>query len=158
MIIKSITAAWNRFFFAEQSPTPIALFRIAYGTTVIATLCLLRPDWLAWYGPHAWINLPTMQAIEPGRRLNLFTVIPQTDAWINGFFWAFLGSAILLAVGFLTRINSAIVFLCLTSIQQRNLFITHGGDTFLRVAGLLSDLRSCRRCLFRRSANRNLPG
>ncbi|MGD1024719.1 MAG: HTTM domain-containing protein [Candidatus Sulfotelmatobacter sp.] len=135
MIVKSLTAAWNRFFFAKQSPTPIALFRIAYGTSVIATLLLLCPDWLAWYGPHAWISLPTMQALEPGRRLNLFTVIPQTDAWINGLFWAFLGSAILLTVGFLTRINSAIVFLCLTSIQQRNLFITHGGDTFLRVAG-----------------------
>ncbi len=135
MIIKSLTTAWIRFFFAEQSPTPIALFRIAYGTAVIATLWLLRPDWLAWYGRHAWISLPTMQALEPGRRLNLFTVIPQTDAWINSFFWVFLGSAILLTVGFLTRVNSAIVFLCLTSIQQRNLFITHGGDTFLRVAG-----------------------
>src|SRR6516164_5819746 len=29
----------------------------------------------------------------------------------------------------------ALVFLCLTSIQQRNLYITHGGDTFLRLAG-----------------------
>jgi hypothetical protein len=28
-----------------------------------------------------------------------------------------------------------IVFLCLTSIHQRNLYINHGGDTFLRVAG-----------------------
>jgi hypothetical protein len=32
-------------------------------------------------------------------------------------------------------LNSVFVFLCLTSIQQRNLYITHGGDTFLRVAG-----------------------
>ncbi len=135
MIIKSLTTAWNRFFFAEQSPTPIALFRIAYGTAVIATLWLLRPDWLAWYGPHAWISLPTMQALEPGRRLNLFTVIPQSDAGIYGLFWAFLGSAMLLTIGLLTRINAVVVFLCLTSIQQRNLFILHGGDTFLRVTG-----------------------
>jgi hypothetical protein len=134
--MRSFTAAWNRFFFAEQSPTPIALFRIAYGTSVIATLCLLHPDWLAWYGTHAWISLSTMQALEPGRRLNLFSVIPQSDSWVNGLFWVFLASAILLTVGFLTRINSVIVFLCLTSIQQRNLFITHGGDTFLRLAGL----------------------
>lgn len=135
MIMRSFTAAWNRFFFAEQSPTPIALFRIAYGTSVIATLWLLHPDWLAWYGTHAWTSLPTMQALEPGRRLNLFKVIPQSDPWINGLFWVFLVSAIFLTVGFLTRINSALVFLCLTSIQQRNLFITHGGDTFLRLAG-----------------------
>jgi Vitamin K-dependent gamma-carboxylase len=133
--LKSLPAAWNTFFFAEQSPLPIALFRMAYGLLVIATLLLLRPDWLAWYGTHAWISLPTMQLVEPGRRLNLFAVIPQTDGWINALFWVFLGSAVLLTVGLLTRINSVIVFLCLTSIHQRNLFILHGGDTFLRLAG-----------------------
>jgi hypothetical protein len=135
MRLRSLAQAWNRFFFRKQSPTPIALFRIVYGLLVIATLLLLRPDWLSWYGTHAWVSLPTMQTVEPGTRLNLFTIIPQTDAWIDSFFWIFLGSAILLMAGFLTRANSVIVFLCLTSVHQRNLFITHGGDTFLRVAG-----------------------
>jgi hypothetical protein len=50
-------------------------------------------------------------------------------------FWVFLISAACLTIGLLTRVNSAIVFICLTSIQQRNLLILHGGDTFLRVAG-----------------------
>jgi vitamin K-dependent gamma-carboxylase-like protein len=135
MRLRSLAQSWNRFFFAKQSPTPIALFRIVYGLLVIATLLLLRPDWLNWYGTHAWISLPTMQTVEPGTRLNLFTIIPQTDGWIGAFFWIFLASAILLTAGFLTRANSVIVFLCLTSVHQRNLFITHGGDTFLRVTG-----------------------
>jgi hypothetical protein len=133
--LRSFAGAWNRFFFAKQSPVPIALFRITYGILVITTLVLLRPDWLAWYGSHAWISLQTMQMVEPGTRINLFSIIPQSDGWINALFWVFLGSTILLTVGFLTRINSVIVFLCLTSIHQRNLFITHGGDTFLRLAG-----------------------
>jgi len=133
--LRPFAEAWNRFFFAKQSPVPIALFRIAYGALVIATLVLLRPDWLAWYGTHAWISLQTMQTAEPGTRINLFTIIPQSDAWISAFFWVFLGSAILLTVGFLTRINSVIVFICLASIHERNLFITHGGETFLRLAG-----------------------
>jgi hypothetical protein len=133
--LRSFAGTWNRFFFAKQSPVPIALFRITYGLLVIATLVLLRPDWLAWYGSHAWISLQTMQMVEPGTRINLFSIIPQSDGWINALFWVFLGSTILLTVGFLTRINSVIVFLCLTSIHQRNLFITHGGDTFLRLAG-----------------------
>jgi hypothetical protein len=134
-ILEPLRDAWNSFFFAKQSPVPIALFRIAYGVLVIANLLLLRPDWLPWYGAHAWISLQTMQSIETGPRLNLFTVIPQTDAWINSLFWVFLASAALLTVGFLTRLNSLIVFICLTSIQQRNLFIANGGDTFMRVAG-----------------------
>ena len=135
MRLRSLFEAWNAFFFAPQSPIPIALFRIVYGLLVIATLTLLRPDWLTWYGPHAWVSLSTMHALEPGTRLNLFAVIPQTDAWINALFWIFLGSAILLTIGFLTRLNSLLIFLCLASIHQRNVYILHGGDTFLRVAG-----------------------
>ena len=135
MRVRSLLEMWDRFFFTPESPIPISLFRIVYGLLVIATLILLRPDWLAWYGPHAWVSLSTMHKLETGTRLNLFAIIPQTDAWIDAFFWIFLGSAILLTAGFLTRLNSVIVFLCLASMQQRNLYITHGGDTFLRVAG-----------------------
>lgn len=135
MKAKSFFGAWNGFFFAEQSPLPLALFRIAYGTVVIATILLLRADWLAWYGPHAWVSFATIHGMEPGMRLNLFAVMPQSDAWVRALFWFFLVSAACLTIGLLTRVNSLIVFLCLASIQQRNLIILHGGDTFLRVAG-----------------------
>ena len=135
MRLKSLLDAWNSFFFAPQSPLPIALFRILYGLLVIITLLLLRPDWPTWYGPHAWVSLPTMHTLEPGSRLDLFTIIPQNDVWIEALFWVFLASAALLTVGLFTRFNSLLVFLCLTSIQQRNLYITSGGDTFLRLAG-----------------------
>ncbi len=135
MTVKSFIAAWNKFFFEPRSPVPISVFRIVYGLLVVATLILLRPDWLAWYGPHAWVSLSTMHTLEPGTRLNLFSIIPQTDGWINAYFWVFLGSATLLTIGFLTRFNSVLVYLCLASMQQRNLSILHGGDTFLRVSG-----------------------
>ncbi|HLJ17710.1 MAG TPA: HTTM domain-containing protein [Bryobacteraceae bacterium] len=135
MRLSSIVRAWDSFFFEPTSPVPIALFRIAYGGLVIATLLLLWPDWLTWYGPHAWVSLSTMHQVEPGTRLNIFAVIPQNDNWVEGLFWVFVGSAVSLTIGLLTRLNNLIVFLCLTSIQQRNLFITHGGDTFLRLAG-----------------------
>jgi hypothetical protein len=46
MSLRSFVRFWNQFFFREQSPVPIALFRIFYGTLVISTLALLRPDWL----------------------------------------------------------------------------------------------------------------
>jgi hypothetical protein len=111
------------------------LFRVLYGMAVLATLWLTRDDWIAWYGPHAWVSLRTMQAFEPGPRLNLFTVMPASVFWVRMLFWVFAASAVCLAIGFLTRLNSVVVYVCLASIQQRNLFILHGGDTFLRVAG-----------------------
>src|SRR6202041_4007500 len=73
--------------------------------------------------------------MEPGPRLNLFTIIPQSDSWVRILFWVSLISAVCLACGLFTRANSIIVFACLASIQQRNLLILHGGDTFLRVTG-----------------------
>jgi hypothetical protein len=136
MTLRSIAEFWNEFFFAKQSPIPIALFRMIYGMLVVITLWLLRPDWFNWYGTHAWLSLPTALKLEPGHRLNLFAVIPYADAWVDGIFWIALGSAVLLTIGLFTRASSILVFICLNSIQQRNLYITHGGDTFLRLAGL----------------------
>lgn len=134
MTLRSAIDAWNRFFFAPQSPLSLCLFRIVFGAVIVINLLLLYPDWLAWYGPRAWTSLATMRLMEPGVRLNLFTVIPQSNAWIEGLFWTFLASAVMLAFGFLSRINAVFVFLCLTSLDQRNLYMLHGGDTFLRVA------------------------
>jgi len=133
--LKSFPAAWNKFFFEPQSPLNIALFRIIYGLLVLATAFLLRGDWLAWYGPHSWISASTMHTVEPGVRLNLFSIIPPTDFAINALFVVFILAAISLTLGFCTRVSSIVVYLCLTSIDQRNLFILHGGDTFLRVSG-----------------------
>ncbi len=135
MSLRALLEAWNEFFFTPQSPLPIALFRILYGLAVTMTLLLLRPDWLNWYGAHAWVTLPTMSKVEPGMRLNLFTLVPQDDSSINALFWLFLAFAVLLTVGLLTRVSSILTFLAIASIHERNLFITHGGDTFLRVAG-----------------------
>jgi hypothetical protein len=135
MKLSSAFRIWDEFFFAKQSPVPISIFRVLYGALVIAALLLLRPDWLTWYGVHGWLSLPTALKLEPGHRLNLFSFLPQSNAWIEALFWFALVSAILLTIGFFTRLNSLLVFICLTSIEQRNLYITHGGDTFLRLAG-----------------------
>lgn len=135
MSLRSFAGLWNEFFFRKQSPVPIALFRIVYGSLVVVTLLCLRPDWLDWYGPHSWVSLPTVMKLEPGPRLDLFWMIAQTNGWIDAIFWIALASAVLLTFGVFTRTSSVVAFICLNSIQQRNLYITHGGDTFLRLAG-----------------------
>ena len=135
MILRRLVEAWDSFFFTPRSPLPIALFRILYGLCVSATLVLLHGDWLNWFGVHSWIPFPTMMRAEPGVRIDLFAVIPQDDRWIAACFWVFLGFAVLLTAGLWTRFSSVAVFLCLTSMQQRNLLILHSGDVFLRVAG-----------------------
>lgn len=135
MRIRSLVDAWNRFFFEPRSPLPVCFFRIVYGCMVTLTLLLLRGEWGSWYGTHAWVSLAAVHQLEPGPRLNLFAVIPQNDFYLDAFFWVFLAGCLFLIFGFLTRPSAVIVFVCLTSLHQRNLLINHGGDTFLRVAG-----------------------
>ena len=135
MTLQGLRQRVEQFFFTPQSPIPIALFRILYGVCVLATVILLHSSWLDWFGVHGWVSQSTMSTIEPGARLNLFALMPLDDHWVAALFWMFLGFAALLTLGLWTRFSSVAVFLCLTSIHQRNLFITHGGDTFLRVTG-----------------------
>ena len=96
------------------------------------------------------MSLATMHRLEPGTRINLFTLLPQSDAWVCAFLVILVASAICLSAGFPTRLNSVIVFLGLASIDQRNLYILHGGDTFLRVAGFFLMLRAGRSGAFGR--------
>ncbi len=140
MTLRKLVETWDQFFFTPESPIPISLFRIFYGICVSATVVLLHSDWLNWFGVHGWITLSSMRQVETGVRLNLFTVMPQDDRWITAFFWVFLGCAVLLTAGLWTRAMSVAVYLCLTSMDQRNLLMLHGGDTFLRVAGFFSCL------------------
>ena len=86
MTLRKLRELWDDFFFTPQSPLPIAVFRIFYGICVSVTILLLHADWLNWYGVDAWVSLPAMKQVEPGVRLNLFTVMPQDDRWIASIF------------------------------------------------------------------------
>lgn len=135
MTLSSVARAWNEFFFAPTRPTPVAVFRIAYGILVILDVMLLRPEWLTWFGPRGLVGLDAMHALAAGWRLNLFVAFPPTDASANAIFWITLAFAIFVTVGFFTRLSCVMVFICLASIHQRDLFITNAGDGLLRVTG-----------------------
>lgn len=134
MSLKSLARAWNQFFFAPRSPTPLCLFRVLFGLLALTDFILLKPDWLAWFGTRSITTLQTMHLLEPGTRIDLFTLL-TSDAQVNAFFWFAVISAICLIAGFLTRASSIAVFLCLISINERALYAMNSGDSLLRVTG-----------------------
>jgi hypothetical protein len=134
MSLKSLARAWNQFFFSPRSPTPVCLFRVLFGLLAAADFVLLRPDWLAWFGTRGITTLDTMHRLEPGTRIDLFTLL-TSDAQVKALFWLALISAICLTAGFLTRASSIAVFLCLVSINERALYAMNSGDSLLRVTG-----------------------
>lgn len=134
MSLRSLARAWNEFFFAPRSPLPVCLFRILFGLLALADFILLRPDWLAWFGTHGLLTMDTMHKLEPGTRIDLFTLLPS-DAWVQAFFWFAITAAVCVAAGFLTRISTVALFLCLVSINERALYAMNAGDSLLRVTG-----------------------
>ena len=135
MTVRGLIRRWNDFFFKPESPTPLALFRILYGLLTITNLLMLRPEWLKWYGPRGFMSIDTMHKMASGPHPNLFEILPQTDAAVLAFFWAFLIVSIFMTAGFMTRFSTVAVFLCVQSIQTRNPYILNGSDTLLSVLG-----------------------
>jgi hypothetical protein len=143
MSLRSFFKYWNEFFFKPQSPTPVCLFRIFYGIVVLADLVMLRPEWLMWYGPHAFVSLDTTNKLSGAANMSLFAILPQTDLAVNIFFWVFLTCSLLLTIGYMTRFTSVAVYVCLSSIQVRNGFILNSGDTLLLVTGFFLMFAPC---------------
>jgi predicted DCC family thiol-disulfide oxidoreductase YuxK len=130
--VKDIARAWNRFFFEPESPVSIATYRIVFGVLVLATQLLLYPDVMHWFGVHAAISFQTAPAVGGGG-FTLFRWLPQSDAAVWSIYWLTCLSAATLACGFLTRLSAVVVFVTLTTLQQRNPLILNSGDTFLRI-------------------------
>lgn len=142
MTARDIIRGWNTFFFAPQSPTPIALYRVFYGALNVVNLLMLRRDWLTWYGTHGFVTLATIDRVRPLRispaiwpDFGLFPLLPHTDAAVVAFYWMFLAFAICLTIGFMSRLSSIVVYVCFMSLYARNPFITNGGDQLLHLAG-----------------------
>ena len=135
LAFQSVAKLWNAFFFAPQSATPLALYRIIYGLLITADLVLLHGDWLTWFGPNGLVSLETLRSLSPNAKPNLIWAPLQYDICIQGFFWIFLLFAVFLTFGFLSRLSSMMVFICLGAIIQRNGYITNGSDYLLRFTG-----------------------
>ena len=135
MTARSFINGWNEFFFKPQPPTPVALLSHPLRPAHHRQSLDARPEWSMWYGPHAFMSMDTMHAVDKYVRINFFEIIPQTNFWINAFFWFFLLVAIFQTIGYMTRFSCISVFLCMMSIHSRNPYILNGGDQVMQCMG-----------------------
>lgn len=135
MSLKQILAAWDQFWFSTGSPLPVAVFRIFYGLLVLIHGLLLIPDMYVWFGVRGALSYQSV--VDWANHLvtlNILNIFPGSDQWMVCVIAILMLSAIALMLGFKSRIASAIVFICLTSLYHRNPFIYNSGDTYMRVA------------------------
>ena len=141
MTARALLDAWLKFWFAPQSPTPIALFRLFFGLLVLdAAVIHIGPDVVDWYGVH---GVTSPEAIHQfwwhnEAHFDIFLMAPPTDAGLLSFWYVFVAAVVCLFIGFKTRAASIVVALYLISMDNRQPFAINGGDSMMRIlAGYL---------------------
>jgi vitamin K-dependent gamma-carboxylase-like protein len=125
-------AAWNEFFFAERDPRLAAVLRIGFGVLLLVNLGLWAPDLRLWFTDAGLLPAAAAREIVNEHA-------PTVLGWVSAAWWPWLcygvlvAAAVLLTVGWHTRIQAIIVLIGLTSFQNRNYAIVDGEDTLFRL-------------------------
>jgi hypothetical protein len=125
---------WNYFFFHPEPASTIGLVRILIG------LCsFLNALWLVskchWYfGPEGFFGSKFIKnSIYDTERLNIFRYLPKSVKYVYLVMILLLLFSLSLMVGWHTRLSAIVVYILTTSLNHRNLYMFHSGDTVLRI-------------------------
>jgi hypothetical protein len=133
MSIKTIIAAWDKFWFTPESPAGMGLMRICYGLLLLQFCYLVAPNVMEFFGNNAVVSVETAHKYTSVPCVNWIVSEHLDDAWIWVLFGTLCLSAITLTLGLCSRTSAIIVFLLLCSFQHRNLFVLNGGDVLMRI-------------------------
>jgi hypothetical protein len=129
-------SAWNRFWFAPQEMSTLALFRIAFGLLATCWTMSLLPTLFVFYGPSG--ILPSYPRSGPGTWGVL--ALSNTEPFVVLVFVTTLLAALALTVGLHTRIAAVVVFLGILAFARRNPLVGNSGDELMCSLALLCAL------------------
>ncbi|ELZ55067.1 MULTISPECIES: HTTM domain-containing protein [Halorubrum] len=124
-------------------PRAFAAFRVALGVVLLVDLALRARNLTAFYTDAGVLPRATLAEVYPvAARLSLHAVTGEPRA-VALLFLAAAVAAVALALGYRTRVATAVSLVLLASLQARNPFVLNAGDVLLvRLlgAGLLCPL------------------
>lgn len=130
------TSALDRFFFGLEPQASIVLLRTLWGALILVSCLLLLPEYLTWFGPEGLTPPEMVAKFTPGLRINVFTLLPQTDAWAWSVLATLALAALALTLGWMPRLGAAACFVLLTSLHHRSMAVVNSGDTVMRLGAL----------------------
>lgn len=129
-MILRVAGLWDRCWFAPTQPYALAAFRIAFGLLWLDILLSSLPNWSRFYGrdgivPFEWLADPFFA------RPTLLAI--SSDAiWTTAFGVLALAAAVLITVGYRTRLATIALYLVVISLVNRTPTVTHGEDLVSR--------------------------
>ncbi len=120
--------AWNAFFFAARDQRLCDVLRVGYGVLLLINLAVWARDLERWFGEDGVLPLRNARLIVDEHAPTLLAHLPLPVC-----FALLVASAILLTIGFYSRVNAVLVLVWLTSFHDRNIAIVDGEDTVFRL-------------------------
>ena len=123
---------WNDVVFAARDPRLAIVLRIGYGILLLINLVMWAPDLRLWFSEAG------LMPLAAGREI-VNEHAPTVLGWSSADGWPWLcygvlvAAAVLLTVGWHTRIQAIVVLIGLTSFQNRNYALVDGEDTLFRM-------------------------
>lgn len=125
-IVAAVVDGWNRFWFEPVPTSTLAVYRIVLGVIVFAWTATLVPDLMALFGSDGVVaRQPDIEYA-----VGVFTHT-SSDAVVVAVTVVLLGAAGCVVVGWHTRVASALMFVGVLSLQQRNPLIHNSGDVLI---------------------------
>lgn len=126
-------AAWDRFWFAPQSTSVLALVRISLAVVLLGWAATLGPDLLSFFGTEGILPRQPGAAVSGQRTTWSLLGSAPSNAVLIVAYVVFVVAVVCLLVGFRTRLAAVVVFCGLVSFTRRNPFVFNSGDLLLRV-------------------------
>jgi hypothetical protein len=126
---------WERFWFAPQPTSTLALFRIAFGTLALAWALLLAPDLLTFFSRDGIVPRQPEYLVGTPWTWGVLGGAPGAPVVI-ALFAVLVVACVCVLVGYRTRLASAVVFVGVVSFERRNPFVFNAGDALIRVMAL----------------------
>jgi HTTM domain len=127
--MRRVSTAWERFWFAPEPTSSLALFRIAIGAVSFAWTLSLLPDLEAFFSAHGVEPIPPTH--PPVGSWGVLNTFPNYSVAI-ALYVTLLVASLCLLVGYRTRLASVLVFAGVVSFEHRAPSIFNSGDGLLR--------------------------
>jgi hypothetical protein len=123
--------AWESFFFAPRSVSPMVLLRVAWGLLAALWAVSLLPDIDPFFTEG---DLLYERSLSPGA----WNLLPHLgwDHAALAICLLLLVAALTTMVGFHTRVSAAVAVVCLIVLQRGNVSIFNAGDLLVRQVGI----------------------
>jgi hypothetical protein len=127
--VRHIAGAWERFWFASEPTSSLALFRIAIGVISFGWALSLLPDMRAFFSSDGIEPVAPVMSNGGWGVLNTF---PNHNVAV-ALLVALLVASLCLTFGYRTRLASVVVFVAVLSFENRAPSIWNSGDGLLRI-------------------------